>query len=67
MKQDLKGSSALEEDASVIMFTWHPFGSDGEPSGEDEIIIAKNRQGEPRIVEVTFDSKLMRFKPRSVQ
>lgn len=63
--RDLKGSSALEQDASVILLTWRPK-ENGEDTGLDEIIIEKNREGEPGIVPVRLEGALMRYQEREV-
>ncbi len=63
VKSDLKGSSALEQDASVILMLWRP-NHKGEFTGDDEIIVAKNREGEPGVVQVRFEGALMRYMER---
>jgi len=62
--RDLKGSSSLEQDASVILLTWRPTDEQGEFTKEDEIIVAKNREGEPGIVPVRFEGAVMRYVQR---
>jgi replicative DNA helicase len=63
--RDLKGSSALEQDASVILLTWRPK-ENGIETGEDEILVEKNREGEPGIVPVRLEGALMRYEAREV-
>ena len=65
--QDLYGSRFLEANASVILMTWHPKDSEGNETHEDEIIIAKNREGEVTNVPVLFRGALMRFQDREVR
>lgn len=62
-KQDLKGSSALEQDASVIGLVWHPTAG-GKPTHEDELLIAKNREGEESVIPVLLRGALMRIEQR---
>jgi len=64
--RDLKGSSSLEQDASVILLTWRPTDEQGEFTKDDEIIVAKNREGEPGIVPVRFEGAVMRYVQREV-
>jgi len=64
--RDLKGSSSLEQDASVILLTWRPTDEQGEFTKKDEIIVAKNREGEPGIVSVRFEGAVMRYLEREV-
>jgi replicative DNA helicase len=66
VKSDLKGSSALEQDASVILMLWRP-NNEGEFTGEDEIIVAKNREGEPGVVYANFEGALMRYMQREIR
>ncbi len=63
--RDPKGSSALEQDAAVIILSFRPE-VDGEPTGEDELIFGKNREGEKRTVAAKFEGALMRWIPREV-
>lgn len=64
-KRDLKGSSALEQDASVILLLWRPV-KDGKETREDEIILAKNRDGETRVIPVVYLGHFLRYLPRAV-
>ena len=61
--RDLKGSSALEQDAAVILLLWRP-----KPNGTyvraDEVIVEKNREGVANTVPVLCRGNLMRFDPR---
>jgi replicative DNA helicase len=63
--RDLKGSSALEQDASVIALLWRPK-EDGQENKEDELIIAKNRDGETATLPVTYQGHFLRFLEREV-
>jgi len=60
---DLYGGRFLEMNASVILLSWIPE-KEGEPTLEDELILAKNREGEATSVPVLFRKPLMRFFPR---
>jgi len=63
--QDLYGGRMLEANASVIAMLWRPKNDLGKATGEDEIILRKNREGEPDvIVPAEFKGGLMRFEPR---
>jgi len=45
MLSDLRESGAIEQDCDVAILLHHPESSDGYPTGEVELIIAKNRTG----------------------
>ena len=63
--RDLKGSSALEQDASVIALIWRPVDEDGRETKKDEIIVPKNRNGEaPRTIPVRYMGSFLRFVER---
>ena len=62
--KDLKGSSALEQDASVIALIWRPVES-GVEAKKDEIIVPKNRDGEaPKTIPVMYVNQFLRFVSR---
>ena len=63
--RDLKGSSTLEQDASVIALLWRPK-EDGQETKKDELIIAKNRDGETATIPVLFQGHFLRFLEREV-
>jgi replicative DNA helicase len=61
---DLYGGRWLDMNASVILMSWIP---EGEHEREDELILAKNREGETGYpVPVLFRKPLMRFEPREL-
>jgi replicative DNA helicase len=61
---DLYGGRWLDMNASVILMSWVP---DGEREHEDELILAKNREGETGCpIPVLFRKPLMRFVPREL-
>jgi len=63
--RDLKGSSALEQDASVIALLWRPQ-EDGRDTKKDELIIAKNRDGETTTIPVLYTGHFLRFEEREL-
>jgi len=63
--RDLKGSSALEQDASVIALLWRPK-EDGVETKKDELILAKNRDGETTTVPVLYTGHFLRFAERDL-
>lgn len=65
--QDLRESGNLEQDAHNVLLLYRP--KDRETSdwtGEDEIIIDKQREGVTGSVPVAYDDALLRFKERHV-
>ena len=60
---DLRESGAIEQDADVVIFLYRPhfYSSDEEDEGKAEIILAKQRNGPPGIVNVAFISRFTRF------
>lgn len=61
----LKESGNIEQDASVVLLLYRPL-KDGDFSGEDEIIIAKQRNGPVGSIPVVFDQKLLKYREREV-
>jgi replicative DNA helicase len=61
---DLKESGDIEAHAHVVLLLYMPIASDGKPTGEEEIIIGKNRVGPIGSVPVFFDSKRLQFVER---
>lgn len=68
MLSDLRSSGSIEQDADGVMFIYRPeyYGNteneNGESTlGEAEFIIAKNRHGETRTVNLRFIGKFARF------
>ena len=63
---DLKESGSLEQDASTVLLLYRP--TDKETTmftGEDEVIIGKQRNGEPGLNLVTFVKDSLKFVPRA--
>lgn len=54
MLSDLRESGAIEQDCDVAILLHHPETPDGYPTGEVEMIIAKNRTGPLVTVKVPF-------------
>lgn len=67
---DLRESGSIEQDADVIMLLhredyYHRGETDYEDNNVAEVIIAKQRNGPTGTVELIFDGRLTRFKPKS--
>jgi replicative DNA helicase len=60
-KFHLKESGSQENDSHVIILTYRPVDEFGTPTGEDELIIAKQRHGPVSNEPVYFDSKTVTF------
>jgi replicative DNA helicase len=60
-KFHLKESGTMENDSHVIILTYRPVDQVGDPTGEDELIIAKQRHGPVSNERVFFDSKTLTF------
>jgi replicative DNA helicase len=60
----LKESGDIEAHAHVVLLIHMPL-KQGEPTGEDEIIIGKNRHGPMGAIEVSFNRETLSFMPRS--
>ncbi len=63
-KFHLKESGSMENDSHVIILTYRPVDKFGNPTGEDELIIAKQRHGPVSNERVFFDSKTLKFGER---
>jgi replicative DNA helicase len=63
-KFSLKESGSLEQDAHVIVLTYRPVDEFGNPTEEDELIIAKQRHGPVANERVRFDSRTPTFRAR---
>ena len=61
--QDLKESGSLEQDAHNVLFIHRPQ-SDNDWTGDDRIIIAKQREGVIGDIPVRFDEKTLAFTSR---
>ncbi len=64
---ELKESGDIEAHAHVVLLLYMPLGVDGKPTGEEEIIIGKNRVGPVGSLPVFFDSKHLQFSDRQVE
>jgi replicative DNA helicase len=62
-KFDLKESGSLENDAHTVVLIYRPK-ENAERTREDELIIAKQRNGMEGSEPVYFDSRTLTFKPR---
>jgi replicative DNA helicase len=60
-KFSMKESGSLENDANTILLIYRPMDDFGRPTGEDELIVAKQRHGPVGNEKVFFDSKTMTF------
>jgi replicative DNA helicase len=63
-KFSMKESGSLENDANTILLIYRPSDDSGRPTGDDEIIIAKQRHGPVGNELVKFESKTMTFYER---
>jgi replicative DNA helicase len=66
-KFHLKESGSQENDSHVIILTYRPVDDFGNPTGDDELIIAKQRHGPVSNERVHFDSKTLTFYERHCQ
>lgn len=57
----IKGTSSIKQDADVVMFVWRQDDTDGTPTMEGELWIAKNRDGGFAHTELLLDPARMRF------
>jgi replicative DNA helicase len=64
---DLKESGDIEAHAHLVLLLHAPTAPDGKPTGEDTIIVAKNRNGAKGPVPVTFSPHKLRFCPRAME
>lgn len=62
---DLKESGDIEAHAHTVLLLYEPMNSD-RPTGEDEVIVGKQRNGPLGSVPVVFDTRTLIFKPRSL-
>lgn len=63
MLSDLRDSGAIEQDADTVMFLYRDeyYAKDPEKANTAECIIAKNRHGETKTVEIGWDGQYTRF------
>jgi replicative DNA helicase len=64
-KFSLKESGSLENDAHVILMVYRPVDEADRPTGEDLIIVAKQRHGPVSNEPVYFDSRTLTFRERT--
>ena len=57
----LKESGSLENDAHVIVLTYRPTNNYDQPTGDDELIIAKQRHGPVGVERVYFKPESLKF------
>lgn len=60
---DMKESGSIEQDAHVILMPYRPQSKDGSYTGEDLVIVGKQREGKTGAVKVQFDSRTLSFRP----
>ncbi len=60
----MKESGSLENDAHVVVLTYRPVDMFGIPTGEDELIVAKQRHGPVSNERVFFDPSTLTFRER---
>jgi replicative DNA helicase len=63
---DLKESGDIEAHAHLVLLLHTPVGPNGLPTGQDTIIVAKNRNGAKGPIPVTLNLKDLRFYPRTL-
>lgn len=61
---DLKEAGSIENDAHVIIMPYRPQDRDGHFTGEDLIIVGKQREGPTGSVKVRFSTNTLTFDPR---
>jgi replicative DNA helicase len=61
-----KESGDIEAHAHVALLLYQPVDND-QPTGEDEIIIGKNRHGALGSIKVVFDKQRLQFEDREVK
>src|SRR5690606_36573987 len=63
----LRESGSIEQDADIVMFIHRDeyYNRDKEPSGDAEIILAKNRQGRIGSIKFIFQTQYSRFAERA--
>ena len=65
-KFSMKESGSLENDANTILLIYRPMDDRGRPTGDDEIVIAKQRHGPVGNEAVFFDGRTMTFFERTI-
>ena len=62
--KDLKESGSIEADCHVALLLYAPMDADNVPTGEDEIIVAKQRNGAIGPLPMEFKRSLLRYQSR---
>lgn len=62
----LKESGDIEAAAHVVLLLYQPIADDNQPSGEDEIIIGKQRNGPLGTIPAYFDRRTLTFREREM-
>ena len=62
--QQLRSSGRIEQNAHLILFTHRPEDDEGNPTGEDLIVIAKQRAGKKGRIKCAFDGQSQRWEER---
>jgi replicative DNA helicase len=62
--QQLRSSGRIEQNAHLILFTHRPEDDEGNPTGEDLIVIAKQRAGKKGRIKCEFDGQSQRWGER---
>ena len=65
-KFSLKESGALESDAHTVLLLYRPVDQQDRPTGEDELIVAKQRHGPWSIEPVYFDTRTLSYRERQL-
>lgn len=65
-KHDFGETGALEQKAHVCLLLYRPLDEENLPTGEDEVIIGKNRNGAISIVPVRLNTHSLRYELREV-
>lgn len=60
----LRSSGKIEQNAHLVLFTHHPEDDNGDPTGEDLIVIGKQRSGVRGRVKCYFDGRTQRWEDR---
>lgn len=60
----LRNSGKIEQNAHLVLFTYHPEDENGDPTGEDLIVLGKQRAGVKGRVKVYFDGRCQKWDER---
>jgi replicative DNA helicase len=63
---DLRESGEIEAHANTVLLLYQPVNKSNQPTGEDEILIGKQRNGPLGSVPVLFDSRTLKFEERTL-